>query len=178
MHFVAFCFWWCKMSPSEVRACAESTIEIVFWDFSDTAVSTSLLPVLFYQILDLFFSFAENLLGFILVGKFFGKDLRTRCLKKWIFIGIFWWTIHAFLAFFSSLLDWIMLILASLERFLPLHKLVDIVVLDHATDVDPQGQLQANGLRSWIWRLIKIQGVYNAYSIITGVTYFSCEFYG
>ena len=41
-----------------------------------------LLPILFYQILDLFFSFAEHLLGFILVGKFFGKTLRTRCLKK------------------------------------------------------------------------------------------------
>ena len=95
-----------------------------------------------------------------------------------IFMGIFKSTMHVFLAFFSGLLDWIMLILASFERFVPLHKLVDIVVLDHATDVDLQGQLQANGLRSWIWRWIKIQGVHNAYSIITGVTYFSCEFYG
>ena len=60
-----------------------------------------LIPILFYQILDLFFSFAEHLLGFILVGKFFGKSLRTRCLKKKVgsgtrfsytcFFGLFLW---------------------------------------------------------------------------------------
>ena len=56
-----------------------------------------------------------------------------------------------------------MLILVWFERFfLPLHKLHDIVVLNQATGVDSQGQLQANGLRSWIRRWIKIQGVHNA----------------
>ena len=120
-----------------------------------------LLPVLFFRILDTFFSFAGHLLGEAsFCGKSFWKsfkDCRIRCMKKRIgsrtrfsyhqkfqvnyscFFGLSLWP--PWLNYAHSGMVW--------KIFLPLHKLEDIVVLDQATGVDPQGQLQENGLRSW-----------------------------
>ena len=172
MHFVAFCFWWRIISPSEVWACAESTIEIVFWDLSDTVVST--FPFRFPSSSPLssirFLTFFSLLLSIY---------CRIRCLKKQVGGG----------TRFSSEFTVQLYMIFSLFLWPPQlnHAHSGIVwkisspaqVSWHCCPWPCQGQLRANGfIRSWIWRWSKIQGVHNAYSIITGVTYFSCEFYG
>ena len=76
----------------------------------------------------IFFSLAGHLVGFILVGKVFRKAFRILGLGErkgqvggqWnkIFMEIFRSMLHGFFAFFSSVLDQIVLILVWFERSL------------------------------------------------------------
>ena len=83
--------------------------------------SLSFLPS-FFALLASFFSLAGHLVGFILVGKAFrilGLDERK---GRWVveqdFYGNFQVNVTWFFAFFSGVLDWIVLILVWFERCL------------------------------------------------------------
>ena len=73
-----------------------------------------------------FFSFAGHLVGFILVGNVFRKAFRIlefderkgRCVVGQDFLGNFQVNVTWFVAFFSGVLDWIVLILVWFERSL------------------------------------------------------------
>ena len=81
---------------------------------------------LFSLLLPHFFSLAEHLEGFILVGKVFRKAFRILGLDerkgRWVveqeFHGNFQVNVTLFFAFFSSVLDYIVLILVCFERSL------------------------------------------------------------
>ena len=83
-------------------------------------------PPYFFAFLASFFSFVAYLVGFILVGKVFTKALRILRLDerkgRWVieqdFHGNFRVNVTWFFAFFSSVLDWIVLILVWFERSL------------------------------------------------------------
>ena len=89
----------------------------------------SLLPSFFAVLASFFFSFAEHLVGFILVEKVFWKAFRIlvlgerKCREavKQDFHGNFQLNVAWFFAIFSGVLDWIELILEWFER--PLHSL-------------------------------------------------------
>ena len=108
----------------------------------DFYFSFSLLPS-FFVILPHFISLAGHLAGFILVGKVFRKTFRIlglderkgRLVVEQDFHGKFQVNVTWFLAFFSSVLHWIVLILVWFERSL------------HS--------LQVNG-QSWSWPLTLI----------------------
>ena len=115
-------FWSrCKISACEVRACAESKISrswLLLFAFS---------PPLFFRFSCLiFFPLAGHLVGFILVGIVFRKAFRILGLgerkARWAMerdfhgdsqVNVIW-----FFASFSSVLDWIVLILVWFERSL------------------------------------------------------------
>ena len=97
------------------------------WHSSLTFTLRFLSSHLFSLFLPLFFSLAGHLVGFILLGKAFRKAFRILGLDEmkvggwWnkIFMDIFrsmlpWW----FIAFFSNVLDWKVLILVWFERSL------------------------------------------------------------
>ena len=83
-------------------------------------------PPYFFAFLASFFSFVAYLVGFILVGKVFTTALRILRLDerkgRWVieqdFHGNFRVNVTWFFAFFSSVLDWIVLILVWFERSL------------------------------------------------------------
>ena len=95
---------------------------------NDTAVLTSTLSFLSFPLLSLFlphfFSFAGHLVGFISVGKLFGKAFRISKLDerkdRWVveqdFQANFRGNVTWFLPFFSDLLDRTMLILVWFEN--------------------------------------------------------------
>ena len=107
--------------------CRKQNFKIVFGFKSDTAVLTFtfrfLSPRLFSRSSCLIcFSLAGHLVGFILVGKAFrilGLDERK---GRWVveqdFHGNFQVNVTWFFAFFSGVLDWIVLILVWFERSL------------------------------------------------------------
>ena len=76
-----------------------------------------------------FFSFAGHLVGLILVGKVFRKAFRILGLDerkgRWVvekdFLANFLINLTWFFAFFSGVLDWIVLILVWFERYLNTH---------------------------------------------------------
>ena len=85
-------------------------------------------PPLFFRFSYLIFSpLAGHLVGFILVGKVLGKTFRILGLNerkvRWVveqdFHGNFQWNVTWFFAFFSGVLDWIVLILVWFERSFP-----------------------------------------------------------
>ena len=108
----------------------------------DFYFSFSLLPS-FFVFLPHFFSLALHLAGFILVGKVFRKTFRIlglderkgRLVVEQDFHGKFKVNVTWFLAFFSSVLNWIVLILVWFERSL------------HSVQVNGQ---------SWSWPLTLI----------------------
>ena len=97
---------------------------------SDTAVLTFTFRFLssppFSLFLPHFFSFAGHLVGFILMGKVFRKAFRILEFDerkgRWVvgqdFHGNFLVNVTWFVAFFSGVLDWIVLILVWFERSL------------------------------------------------------------
>ena len=85
-------------------------------------------PPLFFRFSSLIFSLLSGyLVGFILVGKVLGKTFRILGLNerkvRWVveqdFHGNFQWNVTWFFAFFSGVLDWIVLILVWFERSFP-----------------------------------------------------------
>ena len=88
--------------------------------------SLSLLPSLFTFLASFLFSFARHLVGFILVGNIFRKAFRILGLPerkgRWVveqhFHGNFRINVTRFFAFFSSVLDWIVLTLVWFGRSL------------------------------------------------------------
>ena len=103
----------------------------IFGFKSDTAVLTFTFLFLSSHLFSLFlahlfFSFAGHLVGFILVGKNWGKAFRILGLDerkgRWVveqdFHGNFQVNVTWFFAFFSGVLDWIVLILVWFERSL------------------------------------------------------------
>ena len=85
-------------------------------------------PPLFFRFSYLIFSpLAGHLVGFILVGKVLGKTFRILALNerkfRWVveqdFHANFQWNVTWFFAFFSGVLDWIVLILVWFERSFP-----------------------------------------------------------
>ena len=103
---------------------------MVWYLGSDTAVLTFTFPFLFYPpfllFLHHFFFYAGHLVGFILVEKVFKKAFRILGLGErkgsWAveqdFHGNFQVNVTWFFAFFSGVLDWIVLILVWFERSL------------------------------------------------------------
>ena len=101
-----------------------------FREVCDTAVLTFtfrfLSSPLFMLFLPQFFSLSGHLVGFILVGTVFGKAFRISGLDErkgwWLveqdFHGNFQVIVTWFFAFFSGVLDWIVLILVWFERSL------------------------------------------------------------
>ena len=104
-------------------------------------------PSLFFTFLASFFSLAGHLVGLIFVGKVFRNALRMLELSerkgRWVaveqdFQGNFQVNITWFFAFFSCVLDWIVLILVWFERSLHFaqvsgHKLSMTVKTDDVT---------------------------------------------
>ena len=75
-------------------------------------------PPLFFRFSCLiFFSLAGHFVGFVLVGRFFRKAFRILAMEQ-DFHGDFQVNITRFFAFFSSVLDWIVLILVWFQRSL------------------------------------------------------------
>ena len=104
---------------------------MIVWFKSDTAVLTFtfrfLSSLFFFAFLaSFFFSLAGHLVGFILVGRVFRKAFRILGLGerkgRWAmeqdFHGDFQVNVTWFFAFFSGVLDWIVLILVWFERSL------------------------------------------------------------
>ena len=98
---------------------AHSSLDFNFW--------LSLLPSSFTFLALLLFSFAGHLVGFIWVGSIFGKAFRILGLDerkgRWVLVeqdfhGNFQANVTWFFAFFSSVLDWIVLISVWFERSL------------------------------------------------------------
>ena len=126
--------------------------EIVFGFKSDTAVLTFtfrfLSSPLFSLFLPHFFSFAGHLVGLILVGKVFRKAFRILGLGerkgRWVveqdFHGKFQASVTWFFAFFSGVLNWIVLNLVWFERSL------------HSAHVSVQSC-------PWPWKLMMSQAV-------------------
>ena len=83
-------------------------------------------PPSFVTFLASFFSFAVHLVGFILVGKVFGKAFRILGLderkSRWVveqdFHGKFQVNVIHFFAFFSGALDWMVLLLVWFKKTL------------------------------------------------------------
>ena len=112
----------------KVLACAEGKFRDSFVFKNDTAVLTSTLSFLSFPLLSLFlphfFSLAGHLVGFISVGKLFGKAFRISELDerkdRWVveqdFQANFRGNVTWFLPFFSDLLDRTMLILVWFEN--------------------------------------------------------------
>ena len=110
--------------------CEKQNFEVVFGSKSDTAVLTFtfcfLSSPLFSLFLPPFFSCSGHWVGFILVGKVLRKAFRIlgwdERKGRWIveqdFHGSFQVNVTLFSAFFSGVLDWIVLILVWFERFL------------------------------------------------------------
>ena len=100
--------------------CRKQNFELVFGFKSDTAVLTFtfhfLSSLLFSSFLPHFFYFAGHCLGFILVGKVFRKAFVI--LVEQDFHGNFQVNVTWLFAFFSGVLDWIVLILVWFKRSL------------------------------------------------------------
>ena len=117
----------CKILACVVRACAESKISIWFIDFY------------FSLFLPHFFSFAEDLVRFILVRKVFENALRILGLEerkgRWVleqdFKEIFRSMLHGFSPFSSVSLIESCLFWYGLKDLFTLHKLADKVSLEH-----------------------------------------------
>ena len=136
--------------------CEKQNFEVVFGSKSDTAVLTFtfcfLSSPLFLLFLPPFFSCSGNWVGFILVGKVLRKAFRIlgwdQRKGRWVvqqdFHSSFQVNVSWFSAFFSGVLDWIVLILVWFERFLhsaPFKKTHDIT--SGGRDVDPHERLGA-----------------------------------
>ena len=119
-------FWSrCKILACKVGACTERKISFLspnFWGGLKVTQQSWLLLFVFSPPLLLCFS----CLGFILVGKVFGKAFRILGLDerkgRWAveqdFHGNFQVNVTWFFAFFSGVIDWIVLILVWFERSL------------------------------------------------------------
>ena len=111
-------FWSrCKILAFKVQACPENKKSwLLLFSFSP--------PLFFCFSCLIFFSLAGHLVGFILVGKVFRKAFRILGLDerkgRWVveqdFHGNFQVNVTWFFAFFSGVLDWIVLILVQFER--------------------------------------------------------------
>ena len=99
-------------------------------------------PLLFRFSCLIFFSLAGHLVGFILVGRVFRKAFRILGLGerkgRWAveqdFHGNFQVNVTWFFAFFSGVLDWIVLIRCRLKDLFTLHKLAEKLSLTIKTD--------------------------------------------
>ena len=121
LEVIPFAAIWsrCKILACEVRACAKSKISRSF-------TFCFLSSPLFSLFLPHFFSCAGHLVGFILVGKVLRKafkilgwdERKGRWIVEQDFHGSFQVNVTWFSAFFSGVLDWIVLILVWFERFL------------------------------------------------------------
>ena len=129
MHSAAFWSRY-KLLACKVQACADSKIYLKFWGLKVMQQSLLLLfafspPIFFRFSCLIFFSSAVHLVGFILVGNILSKDFRILGLDdrkgRWVgeqdFHGSFQVNVTCFFAFFSGVLDWIVLILVWFERF-------------------------------------------------------------
>ena len=165
-------FWSrCKISACEFGLAQKAK----FFGFkSDTAVLTftfHFLSSLFFRVSCLIlFSFAGHLIGFILVGKVFRKGFRILGFDerkgRWVveqdFHGNFPVNVTWFFAFFSSVFDWILLILVWFEISLhsahsirqsdpwPLKLMTSQAVEGMRIRTGGHGWLRANGLIRYI----------------------------
>ena len=133
----------------------KQNFDIVFGFKNDTAVLTSLLPSFFAFLARFFFSLAGHLVGFILIGRVFRKAFRILGLGerkgRWAmerdFHGDLQVNLAWFFAFFSGVLDGIVLILEWFERSLHSAQVSRQLALTVKTedvmrgrkDVDPHG---------------------------------------
>ena len=147
--------------------CKKQNFEVVFGSKSDTAVLTFtfcfLSSPLFLLFLPPFFSCSGHWVGFILVGKDLRKAFRIlgwdERKGRWVveqdFHGSFQVNVTWFSAFFSGVLDWIVLILVWFERFLhsaPLKTLMTSQVVE-GTWIRMGGYRQLRG--KWVNRVRK-----------------------
>ena len=146
LEVIPFAAIWsrCKILACEVRACAKNKISR--FGFKSDKQSWLLLsafspPFFFHFSCLIFFSCAGHWVGFILVGKVLRKafkilgwgERKGRWIVEQDFHGSFQVNVTWFSAFFSGVLDWIVLILVWFERFLhsaPLKKLMTSQVVE------------------------------------------------
>ena len=123
----------------------------------------SLLPSFFTFLTSFFFSCAGHWVGFILVGKVLRKafkilgwgERKGRWIVEQDFHGSFQVNVTWFSAFFSGVLDWIVLILVWFERFFhsaPLKKLMTSEVVE-GTWIHMSGYGRLRG--EWVNRVRK-----------------------
>ena len=144
LEVIPFAAIWarCKILACEVRACAKNKfLGLRVTSSLDFYFLLSLLPSFFTFLTSFFFSCAGHWVGFILVGKVLRKafkilgwgERKGRWIVKQDFHGSFPVNVTWFSAFFSGVLDWIVLILVWFERFLhsaPLKKLMTSEVVE------------------------------------------------